>query len=68
MFAAQDEIRGASMGQKQEYAKAPRKAVHNNNQRIRHLGIKPKYLYTDNYNAFIKEIEKIEISENNLVS
>lgn len=56
------------MEQKQEYAKAPRKAVHNNNKRIRYLGIKPKYLYTDNYNAFIKEIEKIEITENNLVS
>lgn len=56
------------MEQQQEYAKAARKAVHNNNQRIRYLGIKPKSMYTDNYNAFIKEIEKIEITENNLVS
>lgn len=58
MFGAEDEIRGASMEQKQEYAKAARKAVHNNNQRIRYLGIKSKSMYTDNYNAFIKEIEK----------
>lgn len=57
-FGAQDEIRGASMEQQQEYAKAARKAVHNNNQRIRYLGIKSKSMYTEIYDALIKEIEK----------
>lgn len=56
------------MEQQQEYAKAARKAVHNNNQRIRYLGIKTKSMYTEICNALIKEIEKIEITENILVS
>lgn len=56
------------MEQQQEYAKAARRAVHNNNQRVRYLGIKSKSMYTEIYDALIKEIEKIEITENNLVS
>lgn len=56
------------MEQQQEYAKAARRAVHNNNQRVRYLGIKSKSMYTEIYDALIKETEKIEITENNLVS
>jgi hypothetical protein len=37
---------GVSIHQQQKYANAIRKAVHNNNQRIKHLGIKLKYIHT----------------------